>query len=297
MKNRLVLLIICLSIVYINSCNPSTKENDNNDSKVIIIGTFNIEWLGDGIDDKINRNEIDYKRIAETISENNVDVIALQEIENKEALRRLLKYLPNYNYIIGNIESKQNTAVVFKKSLKFKFIENYEPLSVKKGRTRAGLVVEGKKGNFDFLMMVVHLKSTSRYDSTDQLRNESYELRAQQAEILKTWADSINNNSSEKDIIIVGDFNDNPLRNTQILYPLYQSNQYVFLTKDLASCKNPYWDCIDHIVINRSVFNRLVQGSLFMYDIHSKYSDLEVSKISDHCPIFCRFDITAKDND
>lgn len=289
-----ILFIIFLTTTLISCSSKLTKNNDD----FVIIGSFNIEWLGDGINDQKVRNESDYKRIAEVIENTDADVLGLEEVENKAALQKVMKYLPEYNFILGNTGTQQNTAIVYKKNVEVKFIQNYDKLVVKENRTRAGLVASVKKGNFDWIMMVVHLKSTSRYDSTEALRIESYELRKKQAEILKNWADSIVTNTKEQDIIIVGDFNDNPKRHkTQNMLPLVEDNNMTFLTQDLISCKNPRWDMIDHIVVNNSAKKRFQLNSLFIYNIYNAYSKYDVENISDHCPIVCSFEIISPDND
>lgn len=287
-------ILLFFSLIFILSCNSTQVEYDKDSIKV---GTFNLEWFGDGIDDRNQRSDYDIKMIADLIMESGADIIGLQEIENVAAMDRLIKHMPGFKYIIGETGYVQNPAVIYRDSLTVKFIENYQPLAVKPNRTRAGLVVEVKKGNFDFVMMVVHFKSTSRFDSTQQMRQESFELRRQQAIVVKNWADSITTKTKEKDVIIVGDFNDNPKRDTKVLLPLIQSNELMFLSDNLGSCKNPNWDCIDHIVINRSVFQRLIPGSVYMYDVPAKYEDYEVDKISDHCPVYTKFNIMLPDND
>ncbi len=291
MKNYVLIIIVSL---WISSCNNYKVEYDEN---AITVASFNLEWFGDGIKDRNERSDYDCRRIAELIVDTGADIIGLQEIENKQAMERLMKFLPGYKYMLGETGYIQNPAILYRDTVKVEFVENYQPMVVKKDRTRAGLVVKAKKGNFDFLIMVVHFKSTSRYDSTEQMKIESYELRKLQAKVIRNWADSVYSNTNEKDIIIVGDFNDNPKRESKVLSPITFGGEYLFLTDNLGSCKNPNWDNIDHIVINRSTFKRFVQGSVMMYNSHAKYEDYEVEKISDHCPVLSKFNIILPDND
>ncbi len=286
-----ILFLTTTTILF--SCSKSQVDK----SETLVIGSFNIEWLGDGINDNIKRDESDYKRIADLIKDCDADILGLQEIENVTAIKRIMKYLPDFRYIIGNTGSKQNPALIYKKDCMVEFITNYTPLAIKSGRTRAGLIINAKKGTFDWIMMVVHLKSTSRYDSTEALRIESFEIRKRQAEILRAWADSTAEHN-EKDIIILGDFNDNPNRNKQQnMSPLTWDNKYLFLTKDEVSCANPRWDMIDHIVVNQSASSRYLVNSLFVYNIYHSYSESELRKVSDHCPVIASFNITMPDND
>jgi endonuclease/exonuclease/phosphatase family metal-dependent hydrolase len=293
MNLRIYTLFIVVLIIA-TSCTKVSFDKQ----QTVVVGTFNMEWLGDGIDDRINRSERDYERLAEVIENTNADVLGLQEIENEVALKRIMKYLPDYGYIIGNTGYIQNPAVVFRKDVEVKFIENYQPLAVVKNKSRAGLVVSVRKGNFDWIMMVVHLKSTSRYDSTQEMRTASYEMRRKQAEILRYWADSITTTTTEQDIIIVGDFNDNPKRpKSQNMQPLVHDESFRFLTEDYTSCANPNWDMIDHIVVNKSAIKRFFVNSQFVYNIYHAYTKSEIEKISDHCPVIVAFDIVTPDND
>lgn len=288
-------IILFLLVTFLFSSCSTTKFQ--RDESMLIIGTFNMEWLGDGVDDRVSRSEYDYKRLADIIKDTHIDVIGLQEVENDIAVERIMKYLPGYKYIIGNTGYIQNPAIIYRDTVKILSYDNYKPLDVQSGRTRAGLALTVKKGNFDFNMMIVHFKSTSRYDSTDELRNLSFEYRKMQSAVLKNWADSISNNTNEKDIILLGDFNDNPKRSNTNLSPILFGNNYLFISENLRSCKNPNWDNIDHIVLNRSSFARFVQGSVYTYDFTAKYEDYEIEKISDHCPVLCRFNISEPDND
>ncbi len=291
MKLKVYIFLLFLILI---GCESFRNEYDEN---AITMATFNVEWLGDGIEDRNPRNEYDYKRIAEILIDLKADIIGLQEVENDLALEKIIKFMPGYKYIVGETGYIQNPAFLYRDTILVKFVQNYKPLAVKANRTRPGLLVYVKKGNFDFFFLFVHFKSTSRADSTEELKLESYALRRKQAEVLRNWSDSLLNYSIEKDIIIIGDFNDNPLRPSKILSPLLFSNNFLFLTDKLGSCKNPDWDNIDHIVINKSVFQRFIQGSVYMYNIPAKYEDYEVKKISDHCPVIAKFNILIPDND
>lgn len=288
---------IFLSLIFVLFVGCSSKPTKY-DFNTIRIATFNIEWLGDGIDDRKNRTESDYERIADVIRKIDADVIGVQEIENEQALLKVMTFLPGYSYIMGNTGWIQNPAVIYKNDINVKYIMDYSPLAVKDNKTRSGLWVKVKKGNFDFYMMVVHFKSTSSFDNTPELRTESFQLRQQQAKVLRKWADSLVNSGAEQDIIVVGDFNDNPNRtNMRNLEYLVNDGEFTFITKDLTSCKNPRWDLIDHVAVNRSAKNRYVSGSEFVYNFFQSYWEYQSEMISDHCPVMVSFEIESPDND
>lgn len=264
--------------------------------KEIVIGTFNIKWLGDGIDDNVERTAVEYKRIAQIIKESQADVLGLQEIENPAALEKVMLYLPEYDYKLGDDGWLLNLGVIYKKDVTITEFGEYLPIIVKKNRTRPGFYCTAKKGNFDWKMMVVHFKSTSRWDSTDQMRQESYRLRKLQAAALNIWVDSVLTNTNEDDIILVGDFNDNPSKrgkNLQILI----DNGIEFLSKDLTSCKNIMWTSIDHVAVTKGALKRYKNGSITTHNFYKALTELEAEKVSDHCPVLATFDLTLPDDD
>jgi exonuclease III len=297
MKKSLLLVLFVFVTLFVSSCSSNKSYYSKTDKSTVCIGTFNLEWLGDGIGDKKPRTSADYMRYAEIIANSGMEVIGVQEVENASAIEKIMKYLPDYKYILGKQGAIQNVGIIYKNTVNVESLGEYTPLKVEPGRTRPGLIAKCKKGNFDWLMMVVHLKSTSGFDNTPEKREESFELRKEQAKVLSNWVDSLVDNSPEHDVFIVGDFNDNPRRNDLVIAPLSMDKDVVFLTWDMQSCKNKMWDMIDHIVITKSVKNRYLNGSVHAYNFFSTLTEIAAKGLSDHCPVMAVFDVTAPDND
>lgn len=291
-RQALALLAPCL--LALCSCQTSRIVYPDQ----VAIGTFNIEWLGDGVDDMKKRSDDDYRRIADVIDRCGADVLGVQEIENTDALNRVLRYLPDHEGFVADVGIKQNVGVIFRKGLTVRQTGVYTPLTIGIDRLRPGLVLSCRKGDFDWVMMVVHLKSTSRADSTDELRDESRRIRGKQAAMLRSWADSLLRTGSEKDILIAGDLNDFPgRRDNATLGPLIASKEMTFLTGSLRSCKNPNWYTIDHVLASGSARTRFVVGSETVSDMRSYLDPKEASSVSDHCPVVVRFSTAGPDND
>ena len=258
----------------------------------VTIGTFNIEWLGDGVDDQKPRSEDEYRRIADVVNRTGADVLGVQEVESQEALDRVLKYIPEYKGILYNAGIPQNVGIIYKpSSITVKPIGPYMPLTLSRNRMRPGFVVSCTKGDVNWLMMVVHLKSTSRMDSTDALREESRLVRGKQVAMLRSWSDSVVKTTDEKDVVIVGDFNDFTGRrgDQATLTSLINSSEMSFLTGTLKSCKNPAWYVIDHVVVSRTMRDRMVPSSERVDDPRSFLPNRDASGVSDHCPVVVRF--------
>lgn len=295
MKKISLPLLSTLLLLTISCSHEKIKSADN---KFLTVATFNVEWLGDGVNDRKDRTDADYRLIAEIISQTEADIIALQEIENEEALNLLIEYLPDYNYFIGNEGRQQNVAVLYNKSVTAKFIEEYMPVAIEQGRNRPGLVAEFRRGNFDFLMMVVHFKSTSRFDDTKEKLEHSRDIRLKQSQIVSLWADSVLKHGKEKDLIVLGDFNDTPTRKRyNTMYPLTNNNNLKFLTDSLKSCKYRTMYSIDHFVVTKSAHSRLLEGSVRMYDFRAAIDKNAAKNVSDHCPVIAEFEIESADND
>jgi endonuclease/exonuclease/phosphatase family metal-dependent hydrolase len=287
------IFLIILSSLLLFSCGKEIS-----DPSKLTIGTFNIQWLGDGDDDLQPRTDEEYKRIAQVIATVDADILGLQEIENGKALQKVMEFLPDYYFNVNMGSGKQNVAVILKKDVNARVVGEYSPLEVVPGRTRPGLIIQGYKDNFDFYLMVVHFKSTSRYDSTDELRKESFRIRREQARVVSNWADSLIQNNIDQDVFIVGDFNDSPLRpKNQTLKIIDEDPNLLFENADMKSCINPSWYVIDHVIASQSASRRRIENSTRLFNFYSSLPDSQAKKISDHCPVTVTYDVTAEDND
>jgi endonuclease/exonuclease/phosphatase family metal-dependent hydrolase len=257
--------------------------------------------LGDGVDDREPRSDGDYERVAEAIRDAGADVLGVQEVENEQAMAQVLRYLHGYKCVLGKSGGEQRLGVLFKEDIHVTVLEEYTALAVEPERTRAGLVVRCTAGNFDWTMMVVHLKSTSRFDSTNELRQISRQMRGNQAQTLAAWMQE-RLHDSDKDVIVVGDFNDFPTNeHLPTLQPLLTMPSYSFATYGLPSSKHESPSAsrpaIDHIITSQTARQRLQRGSVMAVALYDQYPESVAQKISDHCPVVCRFDMTAPDND
>ena len=270
-----------------------------NEDTTVTVGTFNIKWLGDGQGDHIKRSNHDYLRIADVVIKSEADVLGLQEIENEAALGKILRYLDGYDGFVSDAGGRMRVAVIYKKSVHVESLGDYAALKLDRpNRLRPGLVLQCRKGAFDWIQMVVHLKSTSRYDSTSTLRDLSRELRQRQATVLRGWVDSVVADGRETDVIITGDINDYPQRRSNgTLDVLSEGSSVVFLTKEIRSCRNKRWYSIDHVIASSQAALRYIDGSARTENTYEYLSDADVEMVSDHCPVVVRFSLLEVDTD
>lgn len=287
-------LLFAIFIFILASCDSINVD----DSEEVSIATFNIAWLGDGKNDLINRSDSDYKILADIIEKANIDIWALQEIENSDALGKIVTHLDGYSFFVGNAGGNQNLALLYKNNIEISRIDENLSIAVEKGSTRPGLTAFIRKGNFDAMLMNVHFKSTSRYDDTEEKRLRSIQLRTQQAIAVTLWADSIRNSGFDDDIIVLGDFNDYPLRDkNNSLLSIINNPNYHFLTSNIKSCKFSSMYSIDNILVSSSASDRYMPNTVKILNIRDGFNDTELKNISDHCPVTAKFNIKASDND
>ncbi|MFM7775285.1 MAG: endonuclease/exonuclease/phosphatase family protein [Candidatus Kapaibacterium sp.] len=280
-----------LAVVFLSLLGFSCMQAHESDT-VLTIGTFNMEWLGDGdsLDIK-KRSEEDYRNIAMVIEKSEADVLGIEEVENAAALQKVLRYLPGYSFRLGTHGRAQNVGILYKPSVKITHGFEYMRVATRGDRNRPGFVVECSKGDFSWTMMVVHLKSTSRADSTPELRVASYANRREQVAVVRAWFDSTSALSG-RNVIVAGDFNDFAQRvQNPTLTELLADSSAILLTKDLRSCRVPSWFGIDHILANTTAATRYLAGSAFALPLERLFAKEQADAVSDHCPVLARFTI------
>lgn len=261
----------------------------------ITIGTFNMEWFGDNsADDHKPRTEVDDKLLAEVLRDTDADLLAVQEVENSQAMERLLRILPRYGmkeyrFVLGASGNKQHVGFLFRPPVQVDMVREVESIAVEKGRTRAGLLAECSVSGFSWQMLAVHLKSTSHADSTPALEERSRTLRQAQAAQIRAWADSTRNALQQQNqkakMIILGDCNDSPRKKRSALDTLRSAPYLTFLTEDLQSCSYSALPTIDHILVSDALRQRVVPGTLRTVNFRAMLPDNVMGRISDHCPV------------
>jgi exonuclease III len=275
-------LLFCLLSVVLSACTTAAKQAPER----ITLGTFNMEWFGDNSsDDHKPRTVADDVLLAEVLRDTDTDVLAVQEIENPEALKRLLKFLPEYRFVLGSTGGKQHVGFLYRPPVEIDSVQELTAIAVEEGRTRAGLLVRCRAGSIYWLMLAVHLKSTSRADSTPALQERSRVFRRLQAAQIRAWADSVLEKTKEQNVVILGDWNDSPRKKQSALDTLKSALRLTFLTSDRMSCAYSALPAIDHIVVSDSLLRHVLPGTLRIVNFRAMLPDKEAQRVSDHCPV------------
>ncbi len=235
-------------------------------------------------------------RLRLVISRVDADLYCIQEIEDTLAFLRLLQGAGSYAGFFSqdNYGSfYQKTGIIYKRDI-IQFRSVRQIFWDNDSFPRPPLVAMGTAShngrNFDFCLIVLHLKAGSDY--VDRLR------RAGACRQLKYYLDSVLIRGGGANFIVAGDWNDrlDAPSGSNVLRPfLEDSLDYFFLTRELTG--NGYNSSLirgdvifDHILITRSVLPYYAGGStaiLRLDDYISGYENL----ISDHRPVMATFPV------
>ena len=254
-----------------------------------------MEWFGDNsADDHKPRSEADDELLAVVLGDIDADVLAVQEVENEQALKRLLLHTAEesgseYHFVLGASGGKQKVGFLYRKPVELVSVREVDAIAVEKGRTRAGLLALFRVGSFEWAMLAVHLKSTSRADSTPELMQRSLALRTAQAAEILSFTNSFQQTTLSRPFFILGDFNDSPRKKRTTLDTLKHSPNLTFLTEDLASCSYSGLLGIDHIISSSSATARVLHGTLHTVNFRAMLPEKVAERVSDHCPVVVQF--------
>jgi endonuclease/exonuclease/phosphatase family metal-dependent hydrolase len=295
--------LLCSVVVIILTGIVVSCAQQQPPAETITLGTFNMEWFGDNSpDDRKQRTESDVALLASIIRDTDADVLAVQEVENEQAMQRLLQSLPEYRFVLGTTGGKQHVGVLYRSSVsvqrveeRWLWMETSGTVSekAKPNPTRGGLVVLCTADNTCWVMMVVHLKSTSRADSTPALVERSRVIRQAQAVSVRSWTDSVTRRGEYA--VVIGDFNDSPLKKRSTLdtlkRPLKSTSKLTFVTEGLRSCAYSALAGIDHIVVSPSLQQRVIAGTLHTVNFRAELPDALAKRVSDHCPVVVQLNV------
>jgi endonuclease/exonuclease/phosphatase family metal-dependent hydrolase len=288
------ILVILAFFLFITACDD-TKEPACYDLGTINMATFNIQYLADSYDSgDTPRQAKDYAKIATLITDNELALIALQEIKSEESLNLLIDNgLPSrYKFQVGLSGGTQKLGILYD-SDKIESIGTLVELDEEDGfaendwdSVRSPLMAEVViKGGTKFTMMVLHLKAG--------ITEASVYKRFRQVEDVTNYITSISQEFdpiTKKGIIILGDLNETFEGITDIVDPLQPLEDATdlgeFITEEISSefTSLQFDDLIDHVFITNDLASDYVTGSVapIKFDEDSSYDGFV---ISDHRPV------------
>lgn len=243
------------------------------------------------------------------ITQLNADVIAVQEITNTTEFSQLDSYLNNYSvsfsedyiYDPSDEESYYNPILGF--------IYNNERVVVNSSYEifhgdsrlfpREPYILEFTWDNKEFVLINNHLKAGG-----DNQINESYEWdeETRRRDALNALHTYILDHFNDKNVIVVGDFNDQfhePVE-TNVFTAFLNDDNFVFadyeMSLDTDDFSYPNWPShLDHMIINYNLYDTFARPLSDCYTIkYDKTMSDYFTTISDHRPVAIKLDYSDR---
>jgi len=229
--------------------------------------------------------------LAQLIKDIDVDLIAVQEINNENAFINLLDSLDGFN---GYVSALPNDILKLGIIYKTDIVSISSPVQIFTSdgyafpRPPVVTFVEVKENGmnvFDFHLIILHLKAFGDQDSENRRRDA--------CEKLKDYIDTQLISGLEKDVIVLGDMNDeidDPPANNVFQVFLDDATEYQFLTMPLiGQASYPGFNSlIDHILISSDALPEYSGGSTQILNLDFEFSEYS-TLISDHRPVLAKF--------
>ena len=291
--------------------------------RTLTLASWNIEHLAaeDGRGCRA-RNGAGYQAIRRYLEQIDADVVAFQEVENRQAAERVLP-AAEYNIHIStrptrtfsqcydgsNHRLMQRTGFAVRKDignrLGLKAVRQPDVRALQgaydSGRWGVYLVMEPIGGERDqstatratLHLLSIHLKSRCTFQSTTGSKvNDNCRLLRKQVAALADWINA--RAGAGQDFIIAGDFNRQLDQLSDEVWLRLESgggNAYVDLEKALHGMKHPkpynrkYPYAIDHIIYNQALDALAIE--------EKTYFDVRAAPHSDHLPLISVFEMVS----
>ena len=285
--------------IHENPCEYIVKDfNKFNINDSIVFGTDStldiITW---NIENFPKHNStVDY--LVELINLMDVEIIALQEIENATSFQNIIERLPNYDGVITNSAYYDiNLALLYSNNLEVEttyeiFTDDWRPFP------RSPLVTHINWKGEDVYVINNHFKCCGNGFIEEDEDDEEY----RRLQAIKFTKEYFEDNLENSNIILLGDFNDELAdeKANNIFWDLISdNNNYRFVDLFIACDHNADWSYptwpshIDHILITEELFDEfenmgsLVQTIRLEEYFDGGWNDYE-KYISDHRPVGLR---------
>lgn len=287
--------IFLVSLMLLFSCSQRTVE-PTEDNYIPLISAYGNENSFDiatwNIENFPIAGSATLNFVKRIINDSKIDLFAVQEIDDPYSFSRLLDSLPDFSGTVSSLPSSYlKLGIIYKHD--FISVSNVSQIFVGDyDFPRPPLVafVEVKENNtvvFDFILIVNHLKAFGDSESEERRRNACIKL--------KDYIDTSILSGSEKDVIVLGDLNDEidvpPADNVFTVF-LDDSNNYRFLTADLSSQYSypGYNSLIDHILITSDSQAEYTGGEIRILSLDKEFPEYS-TEVSDHRPVMARFPV------
>ena len=262
---------------------------------VFTVASWNIAWLGDGIQDEklfgnsksgqFLRTDSDYNRLQIYADNLGASIVALQEVENEAAARKVFPKNKWQIFISSRNTAPQwaqKTAIAVRNGIRV--TKKPDVKLSRSNNLRYGVDLEIEIGKESIRFLSIHLKSGCFEDSLSIDKDACNKL-AKQLPYLEEWIDARAQNGTA--FIIAGDWNRRlALPKDEVWLELNDGepkNLQLHLTADKkpACWDGKYKHFIDHIVLGGPTTKWFRNFTEYIYN----ESENLKSKLSDHCAV------------
>ena len=260
------------------------------------IATWNIEWFP-----KNGQTTVEY--VTEIIEQLDLDILAIQELDDTEMFDQMLDALPAYT---GYYESDwfAGLAYIYKTEV-VEINDIYEIYTTSpywSAFPRSPMVMDMNFMGENYFLINNHFKCCG--DGILDFNNESDEekRRYNAANLLKGYIDSY---LSDKNVIVLGDLNDDiaeASQNNVFQMILNDTENYLFVDLEIANGSSSDWSFptwpshLDHILITNELFDELDNSDIQTIKIdeylNGGWNEYD-QNISDHRPVAVKFDFNS----
>lgn len=274
----------------------------------IVVGSFNIQWLGDGANDDIlhgkpKRSTADFERLRGVVTGLGADIVVLQEVENEAALQRILPKGGWQVFLSGrktDAEWAQRVAIIARPGLQVRRLPDVKSLGLPnehgESRLRYGVDVEISHGGQQFRLLGIHLKTGC---FTAKPEKWACEQLWKQLPPLEEWIEARAAESTP--FVIAGDWNRELYAPRGEFWAELADGAPAKLRLSALgrnaprNCWNAEKQRVDHIVLGDSsaapIWTRERAGDFAEHPFPHPPNLAPV--LSDHCPITARLRLTA----
>lgn len=268
-------------------------------AKELRIAAWNLEHLNaNGDEGCVSRTQEDYDIISDSIDSMGYDVVALQEVKDVDAARRVFAE-EDWNIEMSKrapMKSSREcwgfpdrylqhlgTGFAIRKGIQYERNHDFEVLGLDDDFQRWGTDITILEGSH-LRLLSVHLKSGcwGPPQDEDENREETCDVLRQQITKLVQWRDE--RRGDEIDFAILGDFNRRLAMSNDWGWNLLSpsDNPLFLVTADIEpKCDSRYTELIDHIVVSSTAITRVVEDSA--------REGPRVGEHPDHCAVSALF--------
>ena len=256
------------------------------------IATWNLNWLSvraDGLPEDVRlRQPEDFERLREYATQLNAGVIALQEVDNTEAARRVFPP-EDYSLHLTRDHVRQRVGFAVRRGIEYDVNPDVTGIALEPGaHLRSGADITLRLPGGPLRLLAVHLKQGCQYLSLARAPRAVCLTLMSQFQVVEQWASA--RRGENMPFLIIGDFNRGMDKGDRMIAELQAAAPLIRATEGFSS---PCWghaSFIDHILIGGPARDWMLPGSLRVL----AYQETDPGwkeRLSDHCPVSVRLQV------